>query len=64
MSKITPAERQALEAVLRYGTTKGAAASLGKSQHTIERQLESAKERLDVTTTVEAIRIVFTDIGK
>lgn len=60
--RVTPAERRALEAVLRHGTVKGAAAALGKSQHTIERQLESARERLDVTTTIEAVRRVFIDI--
>lgn len=53
---LTPAERQALEAVAQYGTTKQAAAALGKSQHTIERQLESARQRLNVGTTIEAYR--------
>lgn len=64
--KVTPAEKAALEAVLRHGTVKGAAASLGKSPHTVERQLESVRGRLAVTTTIEAVRLVFVegDIGK
>lgn len=61
MKAVTPAERRALEAVLRHGTVKGAAASLGKSPHTVVRQLASVRERLDVTTTIEAARIVFVD---
>lgn len=61
MSNVTPAERRALEAYARKGSVKDAAASLQKSTHTIERQLESARERLNVTTTVEAITIVFID---
>lgn len=54
--KVTPAEQAALDAVARYETTKEAAAALGKSQHTIERQLESARKRLGVTTTIAAYR--------
>lgn len=61
MSRVTPAERRALEAVLRHGTVKGAAHSLGKSQRTVSHQLASARERLNVTTTIEAVRIVFVD---
>ena len=57
--KVTPAERRALEAVLRHGTAKGAAASMGKSQRTVEHQLEKARNRLEVTTTIEAVRVVF-----
>lgn len=60
---VTRAERQALEAVLKHGTVKEAATSLGKSPHTVAQQLASVRERLDVTTTIEAVRIVF-DIGK
>jgi FixJ family two-component response regulator len=62
--RVTKAEQQALEAVLRHGTAKGAALALGKSTRTVEQQLASARERLDVTTTIEAVRVVFTDIGK
>lgn len=61
MSEVTPAERSALEAVLRHGTTKEAAASLGKSPRTVEQQLASARERLAVTRTIEAIRIVLVE---
>jgi DNA-binding transcriptional LysR family regulator len=53
---ITPEERRALEAVAKYGTVKEAAQELGKSPHTIERQLESARRRLGVTTTIAAYR--------
>ena len=55
---LTPAERQALEAVAKFGTVKEAASALGKSPHTLERQLESARKRLDVTTTIAAYRKV------
>lgn len=59
--KVTPAEQRALEAVLRHGTVKGAAHALGRSAHTVTRQLASARERLNVTTTIEAARVVFID---
>ncbi len=61
MSRVTPAERRALEALMRHGTAKGAAAALGRSKRTVEQQLRTARERLDVTTTFEAVRIVFVD---
>lgn len=66
MSRVTPAERRAIEALASHGTVKQAALALGKSPHTIERQLESARERLGVQTTIEAYRLVVTeaDIGK
>ncbi len=54
--KVTPEELRAIEAVARCGTVKEAAVALGKSPHTIERQLESARRRLDVGTTIEAYR--------
>ncbi len=53
---VTKAEKDALEAVANYGTVKEAAAALGKSPHTIVRQLASARQRLDVTTTIAAYR--------
>jgi DNA-binding transcriptional LysR family regulator len=61
MRPVTSAERRALEAVLRYGTAKGAAAALGKSPRTVEQQLRSARERLGVTTTIEAVGRVLVD---
>ena len=61
MSAVTRAERQALEAVLRHGTAKEAATSLGKSTRTVEQQLASARHRLDVGTTLEAVRVVFVE---
>lgn len=61
MSRLTPAERRALEAVLRAGTAKGAAFALGKSPRTVEQQLASARARLGVTTTIEAVRVVFVE---
>lgn len=57
-SKLTPAERRALEAVARCGTVKVAAAALGKRPKTIECQLATARARLGVTTTIEAYRVV------
>lgn len=59
MSRVTPAERRALEAVLRHGTVKGAAYALGKSPRTVVNQLATVRARLDVGTTIEAVRIVF-----
>ena len=61
MTPVTPAEKAALEAVLRHGTAKGAASALGKSPRTVEDQLASVRARLDVTTTIEAVRVVFLD---
>lgn len=61
MRKVTPAERKALEAVTRHGTAKAAAHALGKSQRTVEQQLRTARERLEVATTIEAVRAVFID---
>lgn len=61
MRTVTPAERRALEAVMRTGTAKGAASELGRSQRTVEQQLATARERLGVTTTIEAVRIVFVE---
>jgi DNA-binding NarL/FixJ family response regulator len=61
VSRITPAERRALEAVLRAGTVKGAAFALGRSPRTVEQQLRTVRERLDVQTTIEAVRLVFID---
>lgn len=61
MSRVTPAERAALEAVLRRGTTKAAAFDLGKSPRTVSAQLRTVRERLGVTTTIEAVRVVFLD---
>lgn len=59
--RTTPAERRALEAVLQHGTVKGAAFATGKSPHTLVRQLASARARLGVTTTIEAVRVAFLD---
>lgn len=56
---ITKAERAALEAVLKHGTTKEAAVSLGKSRRTLEAQLYTARQRLGVERTIEAVRVVF-----
>lgn len=58
---MTEAERRALLAVLDHGTVKRAASALGKSHYTVERQLESARARLNVTTTIEAVRLVLID---
>lgn len=61
MSRVTPAERRAIEAVLRHGTVKEAATALGKSPRTVEQQLAKARERLAVTTTIEAVRRLYLD---
>lgn len=63
MNGVTPAERRALEALMRHGTAKEAAASLGKSRRTVENQLATARERLGVGRTIEAVRIVFVERG-
>lgn len=62
--RITPGERRALEAVLKHGTVKGAANAIGRSPRTLDAQLRSVRARLDVTTTIEAVRVVFLDIGE
>lgn len=59
--KLTPAENAAVDAMQRHGTVKAAAHALGKSPWTVIRQLESARRRLDVGTTIEATR--FRDIA-
>jgi DNA-binding NarL/FixJ family response regulator len=56
-SRLTPAERRALEAVSRCGTVKQAAVALGKRPKTIEGQLATARSRLGVATTIEAYRL-------
>jgi DNA-binding CsgD family transcriptional regulator len=61
MSRITPAERRALDAYSRHGTYKGAAHELGKSPRTVEEQLAKVRERLDVTTTMQAVRKILID---
>jgi FixJ family two-component response regulator len=65
-SYLTTSERHALEAVLRHGTVKGAATALGKSPRTVEHQLANVRARLGVTTTIEAVRLVFVapDMGE
>lgn len=55
MSRLTPAERTALEAIGRHGTAKQAAFALGKSRRTLEQQLASARHRLGVGSTVQAV---------
>lgn len=61
MKRITPAERRALEAVLRHGSQKAAAKALNRSTRTVEAQLASVRVRLGVQTTIEAVRMVFLD---
>jgi DNA-binding CsgD family transcriptional regulator len=56
MSRVTPAERRALEAWWRAETVKEAAAALGKSPRTIEQQMATARARLGVTTSKAALR--------
>jgi DNA-binding CsgD family transcriptional regulator len=55
MRPLTDAELAALEAIGRHGTAKQAAFALGKSRRTLEQQLASARHRLGVGSTVEAI---------
>lgn len=63
MRRLTPAERRALDTVWAHGTAKQAAAILGKSPRTIEQQLRSAREKLDVQTTIEAVRATRTYVN-
>ena len=63
MSRITRAERQALDAVLKHGTVKEAASFLGKSPRTVVNQLATARQRADVTTTIELVRVVYIEGG-
>lgn len=56
--KLTEAERAAIEAIARHGTVKAAAHALGKSPRTVDQQLTSARARLGVETTVQAVAVV------
>lgn len=55
MSRLTPAERAAVDAIGRHGTVKAAAFALGKSPRTVEQQLRTARERAGVETTVQLV---------
>lgn len=61
MSRVTVAERAAIEAIGRHGTVKAAAFALGKSPRTVEQQLRTARERLGVETTVQVVHRVLGD---
>lgn len=61
MRDVTPAERDALREFMRRAGVKGAAAALGKSPHTIARQLDSARRRLGAQSSAEAAFRVFVD---
>lgn len=63
MSRVTPGERKALDAVWENGTAKQAARALGKSTRTVEQQLRSARDKLGVETTIEAIRATRTYVN-
>jgi DNA-binding CsgD family transcriptional regulator len=52
---LTPAERRALDAYAQHGTTKAAAAAIGRSPKTVEHQLATARTRLGVSATHQAI---------
>lgn len=59
MTRVTPAERRALEAWKNgHGSVKGAAHLLGKSPRTIEHQILTARARLGVESTMDAVRVV------
>ena len=60
-TSVTHAERQAMDALLRRGTVKGAAGELGKSPATVDHQLRSVRARLGVSTTIEAVRILYVE---
>lgn len=62
MSRLTPAERRALEAFGQHGSVKSAAHAIGKSPRTVEQQLKSARTRLGVDTTVQAVVWVIRDV--
>ncbi len=64
MTRLTPAERSALAAVGQHGTVKAAAFALGKSPRTVEQQLRTARERLGVGTTIQAVYVNNADITK
>lgn len=64
MSRVTPAERKAIDAIGKHGTVKAAAYALGKSPRTVEQQLRTARERLGVDTTVQALQRVLVPPGE
>lgn len=51
---LTPAERQALEAIARHGSVKAAAYALGKSPYTLTVQLASARRKLGAESSLQA----------
>lgn len=51
---LTPAERQALDAVARYGSIKAAAYALRKSPYTLDAQIRSARTKLGAVSTIQA----------
>lgn len=55
-TKITPAERRALDAVWNHGGVKEAASALGLSVNTVQAQLATARSRLGEPSTLAAIR--------
>ena len=61
MTRLTLAERAAIDAIGRHGTVKAAAYALGKSPRTVEQQLRTARERQGVDTTAQLIYVKNTD---
>lgn len=63
MSKVTAAERAALEAYARHGSVKAAAHALGKSPRTVRQQITAARDRLGADSPVQAaFRVLIPDI--
>jgi DNA-binding CsgD family transcriptional regulator len=58
VSRVTAAERAAIDAIGKHGTVKAAAFALGKSPRTVEQQLRTARERVGVDTTVQLVSTV------
>lgn len=51
---LTPAEKQALDALARHGSVKAAAWALGKSPSTLTVQLASARRKLGAESSLQA----------
>ncbi|MBH1943999.1 helix-turn-helix transcriptional regulator [Erythrobacter sp. YJ-T3-07] len=58
VARLTDKERECLRLWLGHATAKEIAIRLGVTHHAVEKRLKSARHKLDVTSSLEAARIV------
>lgn len=58
VSRLTEKERECLSRWLQHATAKEIALDLGITHHAVEKRLKSARQRLGVSTSLEAARLV------